>query len=180
MIRSYALLLTLLVFVIAPARASVVISEIMFNPQGSDRDSIGSSYTYNREWVELYNAGTTTQNLSGWQFGDAHDNNWASEFPAGTTLGPGQSLVVTGDLDSFDANWGSGINRIQVNAFPNLANSYGTDEWAALRDSAGALQDVVKFQETDWPTANGSDGNSVFLLPNALSEAGNDSPANWR
>ncbi|HEX6962632.1 MAG TPA: hypothetical protein VF175_12240, partial [Lacipirellula sp.] len=31
-----------------------------------------------------------------------------------------------------------------------------------------------------WPTANGSDGNSVFLLPNALSEAGNDSPANWR
>ena len=35
-------------------------------------------------------------------------------------------------------------------------------------NGAGVIQDVVRFQEAGWPTANGSDGNSVFALPLGL------------
>jgi hypothetical protein len=162
------------------ARGAVIISEIMFNPQGSDNDSTGPDYTFTREWTELYNTGASAVDLSGWQFGDSQDNTWASPFPAGTTLGPSQALVVTGDAISFDANWGGGINRIQVSGFPNQANSIGTNEGAAIRNGAGVLQDVVRYQETGWPTANGSDGNSIFLMPNALTASANDVASNWK
>jgi hypothetical protein len=159
--------------------AAVIVSEIMFNPQGSDRDSTGSDYTFNREWTELYNTGSSPIDISGWQFGDSFDNNWASPFPAGTMIGPNQTLVVTGDAASFDANWGAGINRIQVSAFPNQANSVGTNEAAAIRNNLGVIQDVVRYQEPGWPTASGSDGNSIFLLPEALTTTANDVGANW-
>src|SRR5690242_7230562 len=90
----------------------IVISEIMFNPQGTDNDLSNGSYTFTREWAELYNTGPSAVDLSGWQFGDAADNDWASAFPLGTTLAANQALVVTGDVASFDSNWGGSINRI--------------------------------------------------------------------
>ena len=151
----------------------------MFNPQGTDKD-LAAATPYDREWIEIFNTGAASVDLSGWQFGDSQDNDWATPFPLNTTLGPQQALVVTGDSVSFDANWGSGINRIQVGSFPNLANTVGTNEGAAIRNSAGVIQDVVRFQESGWPTANGSDGNSVFLTPQGLSASANDSATNWK
>jgi hypothetical protein len=157
----------------------VIVSEIMFNPQGTDLDTTVTPNIL-REWGEIYNTGPAAVDLGGWQFGDAQDNQWATPFPAGTTLGPGQALVVTGDATTFDANWGTGINRIQVNTFPIQANTPGTNEGAAIRNHLGIVQDVVRYQDVGWPTANGSDGNSIFLLPNALSSAANDAAFNWR
>ncbi|MBL9165094.1 MAG: lamin tail domain-containing protein [Planctomycetaceae bacterium] len=159
--------------------AAIIISEIMYNPQGTDYD-LAAATPYNREWVELYNTGASSVDLSGWQFGDVQDNNWASPFPAGTTLGAGRALVVTGDSASLGANWGAGVGRVQVNAFPTLANTVGTNEGAAIRNHLGVLQDVVRFQETGWPTANGSDGNSIYLLPGALDARANDLRLNWK
>src|SRR4051812_22989168 len=171
--------ITALSLQLVPARAEIIVSEIMFNPQGSDRDSTGSDYTFNKEWAELYNTGASAVDLTGWQFGDSLDNNWASAFPVGTTIGAHQALVVTGDNASFDANWGTGINRIQVSAFPNQANTVGTGEAAAIRNAQGVIQDSVRYQETGWPTANGSDGNSIFLQPQWLSSTGNDVGSHW-
>ncbi|BBO30484.1 lamin tail domain-containing protein [Lacipirellula parvula] len=173
------LLAGLMLFGLARVDASIIVSEIMFNPQGTDLDATAVP-PYNREWVELYNNGSTTIDLSGWQFGDSQDNDWATPFPVGTTLGAGQALVVTGDAASFDAHWGTGINRIQVGSFPNLANTIGTNEGAGIRDQQGAIQDRVRYQELGWPTANGSDGNSIYLLPGALTLTANDLASNWR
>ncbi|MCC6491612.1 MAG: lamin tail domain-containing protein [Pirellulales bacterium] len=164
----------------SPAPAAVIISEIMYNPQGSDNDSASTNYTFTREWVELYNTGSTVADVSGWQFGDAADNTWATPLPTGTTLRPGQALVVTGDLERFDANWGAGLNRVWVDDFPNLANTIGANEGAALRDGSGVLQDLVRFQDSGWPASNGSDGASIFLVPQALSASDNDLPGNWK
>jgi len=173
------MLLAALALPAASACASVIITEIMFNPQGTDNDHL-TNPTTTREWVEIYNTGETTVDLSGWRFGDAADNNWATPFPTGTSLAPQQALVITGDAQYFDANWGAGINRIQVGMFPNLANTIGANEAAAIRNAAGVIQDQVRFQDEGWPSANGSDGNSVFLLPGAFSTTANDLPANWR
>ncbi|RIK76551.1 MAG: hypothetical protein DCC67_13745 [Planctomycetota bacterium] len=161
------------------ARAEVIVTEIMFNPQGVDKD-LAATPPFDRERIEIFNAGQAAVDISGWQIGDSLDNNWATPFPAGTTLGAGQALVVTGDAASFDANWGRGVNRIQVGSFPNLANSVGAFEAAAVRDNLGVIQDAVRFQEAGWPTASGSDGNTVFALPQGLSAGANDSATNWR
>jgi hypothetical protein len=179
--RSRSLLLAALLSVsfFAPlCRGAVVISEIMFNPQGTDEDAAASP-PFDREWVELFNTGAEAVDLSGWQFGDVQDGQWATPLPAGTVLHPQQALVITGDVASFEGNWGFGLNRVQVNSFPTLANTVGTNEGAALRNGMGVLQDVVQFQNVGWPTANGSDGNSVMLLPHALTTAGNDVASNW-
>lgn len=79
--------------------AAILISEIMYNPQGTDLDT---SVTPNisREWVEIFNSGAASVDLIGWRFGDSQDNQWASPFPTGTTLGAGKALVVTGDAAS--------------------------------------------------------------------------------
>jgi hypothetical protein len=179
--RGCSIILALALSACSPGliQAAVIVSEIMFNPQGTDLDTTVTP-NISREWGEIYNTGAAAVDLTGWQFGDAQDNQWGSPFPAGTTLGPGQALVVTGDAATFDANWGTGINRIQVNTFPIQANTPGTNEAAAIRNSLGVVQDFVRYQDPGWPTANGSDGNSIFLLPNALSAAANDSAASWR
>jgi hypothetical protein len=160
-------------------RASVLISEIMYNPAGVDRDSLADP-PYDREWVELFNASDVAVDVSGWQFGDIQDGEWATPFPHNTFIYPQQTLIVTGDAASFDANWGGGIHRIQVGSFPTLANTIGTNEAAALRNSLGVLQNAVRFQDAGWPASNGSHGNSIFLLPEALSTSANKLGSNWK
>lgn len=160
------------------AHGEIIISEIMFNPQNTDKD-LAATTPYDREWVEIFNTGTMAVDIGGWQFGDSLDGDWATPFPSNTFLNPQQALVITGDAATFDDNWGPGVNRIQVGAFPNLANTVGANEGAAIRNSAGVIQDVVRFQEAGWPTANGSDGNTIFALPTGLSSTANDSASNW-
>jgi hypothetical protein len=169
----YALSLINLLAACGPAAAEVIISEIMYNPTGTETG---------REWVELYNNGAAAVDLSGWQFGDAQDNTWASAFPAGTSIGAQQALIVTGDSSLFDLGWGTGINRIQVSSFPNLANApAAVDEAPAIRNAAGVIQDRVAYDDANgWPRINGSNGQSIVLSPGSLTGTGNDIGLNWK
>jgi hypothetical protein len=174
--------LLIAVAVLRPAaRAEVIISEIMYDPAGTDND-ITVTPQVHREWVELYNTGASAVDLSGWQFGDSQDNQYASAFPTGTMIGPSQALIVTGDSAHFDLEWGTGINRVQVSNWPTLANDPSpTDETAALRDNNGVFRDKVNFDNSNgWPVLDGSDGQSIFLIPQGLSAAANDIGTNWK
>lgn len=163
------------------ARAEVIISEIMYNPQGTDLDTTVTP-NISREWVELYNTGTSAVDIGGWQFGDSQDNQWATAFPAGTTIGANQALVVTGDTISFDKEWGNGINRIQVANFPTLANNPSPrEETASIRNASGVFVDSVNFDAANgWPRVDGSDGQSIVLSPQGLSSTGNNVGTNWK
>src|SRR5262245_6868221 len=94
-------------------RAEVVISEIMYDPQNADA---------NREWVELFNTGTSAVNIGGWQFGVPSLNDWGNAVPVNTMLNAGQALVLTPSAATLDGDWGSGINRLQIGNFPSLTN----------------------------------------------------------
>jgi len=49
-------------------------------------------------WIELYNSGATTLDLSGYYLADNYGNNLTQwQFPAGSTLGPGAFKVVWAD-----------------------------------------------------------------------------------
>src|SRR4051812_3486895 len=175
--RTFALTLFALAisFADSASRAEVIISEIMYDPQNADT---------NREWVELFNTGTSSVNLGGWQFGLPVNNLWASALPANTLLGAGQALVLTPSLATLDSDWGSGINRVQVTNFPALTNDPNNDvngATLAIRNNLSAIQDQLTYKDgTGWPTTSGNDGNSIYVLPQFLSGSLNNSGGNWR
>lgn len=162
------------------AVGDVIISEIMYNPGGTDVQT--GTGAFNKEWVELYNTTSQSIDLSGWSFGDAQDNTWASAFPTNTIIAPFQALVVTGDATTFDAEWGGGINRIQVSNFPTLANSpAAVDERPAIRNASSSIIDAVAYDDANgWPRSNGSQGSSIYALPAGLSAAANDIGTFWK
>lgn len=156
--------------------ASVIISEIFYNPSGTDKDPAATP-PYDREWVEIYNTSSSPLDLSGWQLGNSASNRWTAPLPAGTTLAPGRPLVLTGDAATFDSAWGAGLSRMQVESFPTLGNTSGT---VAIRNQTGDIQDTVSYQNAgSWPTTRGSQGNSIALLPHALDTSANNIGSNW-
>jgi hypothetical protein len=160
---------------IRTARAEVIISEIMYDPQNADT---------NREWIELFNTGTSAVNLDGWQFGLPTNNLWTSALPANTSIGAGKALVLTPSAATLDSDWGAGINRIQVSNFPALTNDPNNnvaDATLAIRNAASVIQDQLTYRDgSGWATTNGNDGNSIYVLPQALSSSANDAGGNWR
>lgn len=173
-----SILITMVVcFSPCAARSDVFLSEIMYNPNGEDIQA----GQFNKEWVEIYNGGSEVVDLGGWTFEDIQDNDSTSAIPANTLLPPGQALVLTGDASSLDANWGPGINRLQLNNFPTLANSpSGSNEILALRDQNGVLRDQVNYDdEFSWPRDDGPYGSSIFLRPEQLGNLTNDFGNSW-
>jgi hypothetical protein len=166
-------------FAAATGVASIIISEIMYNPQGTDVQT--ATPAFNKEWVEIYNAGQSTVDLGGWRLEDVQDGEVATPLPLGTMLAPQTALVLTGDAATFDAQWGAGLPRLQIGGFPSLANTPSpTNELLALRDAAGTIRDQVNYDASaGWPSLNGSHGASIFVKPEGLFAAGNDAGVNW-
>lgn len=120
------------------------------------------------EWVELFNRGDATVDLSGWSFDDAMEFT----FPSGSLLAPGEYLVVASDATAL------------VGKFPtaNIVGSFtgtlsNTDERILLRDSVGNPADEVHYYEGGrWPEY--ADGGGVSLELRDPS-ADNSSPEAW-
>ncbi len=75
----------------------VVINEV----QSSNRTTLADEDGDYEDWIELYNAGTGTVNLSGFGLSDDASRLWRWVFPEGTLMAPGEYLLV----------WASGKNR---------------------------------------------------------------------
>lgn len=95
----------------APRVDELLITELLINPQAS-RDDQG-------EWVEITNLSGETLSLTGARLRDAGRNDYA--FPDGTTIAPGQRLVVGRSTDTAD-NGGAPIDLATGNAL-TLANA---------------------------------------------------------
>ncbi len=152
----------------------VIITEIMFNPSGTER-----------EWIELYNAGSTTIDMENFFFQDFDApvaDGPESLFPA-FSLAPGE-IAVIGDptLEQWEAGWGpvSGYQYISVGGSISLANNAdlvnenrtllkatevmegGTIVTAVVSDNAnysGTTSNAVV--QNGWP---GDDGRGSFYL----------------
>ena len=125
--------LLLLGFSLRALGGGVIINEIMYHP---------ASENLLEGFVELYNSGTTTVNLSGWRF--TKGINYV--FPTNVTLNlaPGAYLVVASDAATF------------TNKYPGLNNS--VSGWTGamtshlrLVDNAGQTVNEVNFSnDGDW------------------------------
>ncbi|MEZ4984021.1 MAG: lamin tail domain-containing protein [Saprospiraceae bacterium] len=107
--------------------ADIVISEIMYNPPGTD-----TQY----EYLELYNNDTESVNLEGYYFSSGIEDTLHA-----ITLLPGDFLVLAVDSVSFEAAYGSA-------AFQWTAGSLNNGgETLELRDASGNIVDVVTYDD---------------------------------
>jgi hypothetical protein len=154
--------------------ASIVISEIMYNP-ASDETSPGVG-----EWIEIVNTGASAVDLGGWLFDDEDATNWGA-VPAGTIVNPNQIAVFFDSAfttaTTFRTDWSVPASALVVGiSWGNLANSPSTtNEILQLLNNVGVEMDIVNFDDTSpWPSV--ADGPSINLKN--LS-ADNNSGGNW-
>lgn len=153
--------------------SAIVINEIMFHPSSERTDE---------EYIELFNSGAATINLTGWRL-----RGFSFRFP-NVTIAPGGYLVIVGNTNAFRAKYPAVANVIG-NWDGVLSN---TGEEIELENAAGDRVDLVTYaDEGDWAVrirsplwnqgwtwADDADGggSSVELINHRLP---NDSGQNW-
>ncbi|TWU41277.1 Endonuclease/Exonuclease/phosphatase family protein [Novipirellula aureliae] len=155
---------------------SIVISEIMYNPAGSEG-------AFSTEWVELVNAGTATQDISGWRLSD-EDGDWGV-IPSSTLLQPGQTAILFDGVDTpittpagFRSTWNIPASALVIPVeWSDLDNDPSPiNELLQLKNQFGFLEDEVNFDdEGSWPSDD-PDGASLFLTD---IRADNNVGTNW-
>ncbi|MEC7902406.1 MAG: lamin tail domain-containing protein, partial [Candidatus Neomarinimicrobiota bacterium] len=85
--------------------SQVVINEIMYNPYYETTPGDPNTYSTDDdgEFIELFNAGQSDVDISGWKILDAIDYT----FPASTTIGAGKYLVLARSKARFKADHGT-------------------------------------------------------------------------
>jgi hypothetical protein len=143
------------------ADLSVVINEINYNSP-PERDT--------HDWIELFNNGSSTVDLSGWVIIDGSaDSGYI--FQDGTWLTPGDYLVICRDLEDFKK-----FNPEVGNSLGDLPFGLSSGgDIVRLYDKEGNLVDAVNYGiNSPWPSDANGKGASLELsnpeLDNALGE----------
>ncbi len=141
--------------------ADVIINEIHYSPKDK---------TVREEFVEVYNDDQNVVDLSGWYFSQGIDFT----FPAGTSLAPGEYLVVAEDPAVLKRLYPD-VSAV-VGPFSGGLAAQG--DHLVLRSDTGSLVDEVDYRlGFPWPTAGGTEGYSIELIHPALE---NEVGGNWR
>ena len=153
------------VFLIPPSRNSVIISELHYHPL--PQDSIDES---DFEFIELENAGTETQSLTGARFIEGISYS----FPAGTIVRPEEYIVLASDEHYFTLRYGFS----PFGTFSGKLDNGG--EEIVLLDASGDT--LVSFRYNDkqpWPES--ADGAGYSLVTREENPSGDpNSPAYWK
>ena len=160
-------MLTSAASVAAPvAEVDLVISEIMYNPASAEDDW---------EWVEVYNAGSSEVDLTGFVIDDVNSTAHPGSNIAGGTVAAGGTAVLynADDLSAVDveAAWGTGIPLVPVSNWGAMALNNGGDSVAIWSDfssyvgdntmQANAIARVPYDDSSPWPADDGA--SSIFL-----------------
>ncbi|YCM45166.1 lamin tail domain-containing protein [Verrucomicrobiaceae bacterium 227] len=150
------------------AAGNLVVSEIMYNPQGPDE---------NQEFIELLNINPIFSiDLTDVSF----TNGILYDFPTGLVLPPLGRIVIAKDRATFIATYGEvGINLAPGNFTTNLSNG---GETLALSANDGSL--IQSFDYSDdgnlgWPTAPDGFGPSLVLIA-PLTNPNHSLALNWK
>ena len=125
--------------ILNPPIPPVMVTEIMADNGGSYTNADGNA----SDWIELYNAGATGADISGWRLCDSTTKKWSKweELPEGTIVPAGGYLIVW--ADDF-TGWTNGEVHV------NLGFSSKGEE-VALAIAEGEIVDSFAFgpQHTD-------------------------------
>jgi beta-lactamase superfamily II metal-dependent hydrolase len=132
---------------IEASSVSLVLSEVFYDASGSDNGL---------EWVEIYNAGSTTVDLSGYSLGNGGSDYTYSTVQLSGTVGPGQTFVVGGPTSS-SANGNPTFDQVD-NWSPDFQNSGSTADGVALFDvtAANVTSSTVPIDAVVYGSSNSS------------------------
>lgn len=138
------LFLFLFFFLATPVFADVSISEIMYDLEGTDSG---------REWVEVYNDGSNSVDLSTWKFFENGSKHGL--IPVGGGLLPaGGYAIIADNTNTFKTDWPAFSGLLFDSAF-SLSN---TGESLALVNSSGETVGNISYGSDMGATG---DGNSL-------------------
>ena len=138
---------------VADLNRQVVINEIMYHPGFGDWGQTGYvAENLQEEYIELYNRGSTSVDVSGWKFTQGVDYT----LPAGTIIGAGGYLVVVADTAVFHAKYPTVTNYVGgwIQNLPNNDEHLSNNgEKVELSDPSGNRIDSLTYaSEGDWAT----------------------------
>ena len=180
----------------APARAALLVSEVLYNEIGSATGG---------EWIEIFNSGPGAVDLTNFKIGDEETSGAASntegmfQFPGGASIAPNAVQIVAVDADVFFTNYGFlptyeviGANATIPNlsryaawdpdvAVANTINLANTNDQVAILDGADLIVDAVNWGNTfyfDPGLADAeADGQSYERID---ARVDTDTAADWR
>jgi len=143
----------------AQAESDIVITEIMYNPPGSD----------SLEFIELYNKSDFGVNLTGWQF-----TRGITLSLSGTFISPKSYIILAKDKPTFESVFGIPAIEWEDGGLSNSGESL------VLVNAQGVIMDTLRYNDNaPWPTGPidpDGDGASIALCD---PESDNIDPANW-
>ena len=86
------LCILLAVFLIAVCLPALALADVIINEVMASNGLYENEESY--DWVELYNDGSKTVDLSGWYLSDGKKNLQKFVFPEGTKIKPGAYIIV--------------------------------------------------------------------------------------
>ena len=146
---------------VAPApTGGVVISEVFYDTPGTDSDE---------EWIELFNAGGTTIDISGWTITDNNGTGSTYTYPGNASLAPGTFYTVASDRKGFKKLYSKNADKFA--SIPALNN--GGDA-LVLKDGSGTIIDAVAWEggaSSGIPTGWGSTSNPSSVTGSSIVRA---------
>jgi hypothetical protein len=140
------------ILVAAPASGQIVINEVMPAP-GTDWTQNGIFVSAEDEWLELYNVGSSSVDVTGWLVGDSSGGAATPRLGLSGSIAPGGWLYLTGEMSS---DWES------TNGFPSVGLSLNnSSDTVYLYDPSGGTPVVV--DSLAW--TGGATNVSVGRLP---------------
>ncbi|MBN2585778.1 MAG: lamin tail domain-containing protein [Candidatus Fermentibacteraceae bacterium] len=162
-------MMLLAVLILTALPGDLVISEIMYNPDGT---TMGPDELL--EWVELYNAGDETVDLDGMILSDSSNQLVLDDY----LIQPGEYVVVAASSGAFMDLYGPDIPIVEWNGdWTKLRNS---GDQISLSTSDGTIIESVIFSD-GWGRDNGSgspaDGDGSTL--ERIDLLGGTEESNW-
>ena len=141
------------------ARGEIVINEVHYNPEQRGQPL---------EFIELFNSGDTTIDLTGWRF----DRGITFTFPDGTKLAPAGYLVVAESPEALQKHY----QQSALGPWEGRLSNRG--ERLTLVNNLGKKVDEVEYSTGfPWPSAAAGGGASMELVHSDLD---NDLGGSWR
>ncbi len=164
MTQRYLVLVSFLFFFSSLVKAqSIAFSELNFN---------SDSTTTSGDWVELYNYGSTSLDISGWYLKDDDDLH-LFQLPSNTVLQAGARLVLINDSTKFSQEYPFVNNYLGTFTF-----KFGNDgDQVRLFDNNGSIKLFMQYADST-PWYNAADGTGRTLENSNPSGDPND-PVNW-
>ncbi len=124
---------------------AVYISEIMYDPQGSDTS---------REWVEIYNDTNNAIDFTSWKLFESGTNHGIVSYSGGTTVQAGGYAVIADNPVKFLTDFPNYQGVLYDSSF-SLSNS---GEQLILKDGTGSTIDTFTYV----PSVGGNDDGSTL------------------